>query len=75
MLMLLKKMQDRIVRSISTLIMAAVLLQFALGLANVYFYLPIQVAVAHNAGAATLILLMTALLALLNPAMSRDRKV
>ena len=41
--------------------MAALVLQWALGLSTVWFSLPIGVAVAHNGGAALLLGLMVAL--------------
>lgn len=41
------------------LLIAMVALQFCLGLSNVWFGLPLAIAVAHNAGAALLVVLLT----------------
>ena len=48
-------------RPLGVALMAALVLQWALGLSNVWFSLPIGVAVAHNGGAALLLGLMVAL--------------
>jgi cytochrome c oxidase assembly protein subunit 15 len=45
------------------MLLLAVLLQVALGIANVKLGLPLFVAVAHNAGAALLLFLLVSLLA------------
>lgn len=53
-------------------VLAGVLLaQIGLGIANVVFYLPLPVAVAHNGGAALLILALVALNHVLRPAMNQ----
>lgn len=49
------------VRKTGMLMLALVLLQFGLGLANIVLHLPIGIAVAHNGGAALLLLSLVAL--------------
>ena len=46
-------------KGLAGLLLAALVLQVGLGLSNVLFHLPLSIAVAHNAGAALLILSMT----------------
>jgi cytochrome c oxidase assembly protein subunit 15 len=46
-------------RSEGVLLVAMVVLQFCLGLSNVWFGLPLGIAVAHNGGAALLVVLLT----------------
>jgi cytochrome c oxidase assembly protein subunit 15 len=50
-------------------LLAAVSLQFLLGVANVAFSLPLPVAVGHNAGAALLLLVLV----WINAALARSR--
>ena len=49
------------VRGFALAVLAILILQLGLGLANVFFYLPLQVAVAHNFGGALLLLSVVAL--------------
>ncbi|HMM51352.1 MAG TPA: COX15/CtaA family protein [Burkholderiaceae bacterium] len=49
------------VKGLGAALLAMLLLQWLLGLSNVYFSLPIAVAVAHNGGAAVLLALMLTL--------------
>ncbi|MCC7059843.1 MAG: COX15/CtaA family protein [Burkholderiaceae bacterium] len=49
-------------RRLGAVLLAALTLQWVLGLSNVWFSLPIEVAVAHNGGAALLLGLMVTLL-------------
>ena len=51
-------MREPGMRSAGVWLAALVTLQFMLGLANVWFSLPLSLAVAHNAGAAALVVLM-----------------
>jgi cytochrome c oxidase assembly protein subunit 15 len=46
-------------KALAGLLVAALVLQIGLGLSNVLFHLPLPVAVAHNSGAALLLLGMT----------------
>lgn len=55
------------VRGWGTLLLALLLAQLSLGIANVMFNLPLPVAVAHNAGAALLLFAVVSLLARLRP--------
>lgn len=58
---LLRKSQDQNTRLIAGSIIAAVCVQFLLGIANVLFSLPLPVAVAHNGVAALLLLTLVSL--------------
>ncbi len=49
------------VRGVALAVLGILILQLGLGLANVFFYLPLQVAVAHNFGGALLLLSVVAL--------------
>jgi cytochrome c oxidase assembly protein subunit 15 len=60
--LLLWRNPDQRLRYLAYVTWALITLQFALGLANIYFYLPLPVAVAHNFGAACLFLLMLSLI-------------
>lgn len=60
--LLLWRNPDQRLRYLAYITWALITLQFALGLANIYFYLPLPVAVAHNFGAACLFLLMLSLI-------------
>lgn len=66
-LSLLRRAQARGERRLGWLLGAALLLQVGLGIGNVVGHLPLPVAVAHNAGAALLLLVLLVLLHRLNP--------
>lgn len=51
----------RVVKSVGAIIAALLLVQFAVGIANVAFGLPLPLAAAHNAGAALLLLALVVL--------------
>jgi cytochrome c oxidase assembly protein subunit 15 len=53
--------RTKVARSMACLLCAALLVQVALGLSNVFFALPLPVAVAHNACGAMLLLVMVTL--------------
>ena len=55
------KQQDRRLRAFGLAFVLLFLVQFTLGLANVYFFLPLPVAVAHNLGGACLFVLTMSL--------------
>lgn len=55
------------VRTAAVLLGVMLLVQISLGLSNVYFHLPLGVAVAHNGGAALLLIMLLNLLHVLNP--------
>ncbi|MBL8251078.1 MAG: COX15/CtaA family protein [Candidatus Competibacter sp.] len=63
---LLKAGPSRAVRLTGGLVAALLVAQLALGIANVLLFLPLPVAVAHNGGAALLLLALVALNHLLN---------
>ena len=48
-------------KKLAFLVSLALLVQVSLGLSNVYWHLPLAVAVAHNAGGALLLLTLVAL--------------
>jgi cytochrome c oxidase assembly protein subunit 15 len=52
---------------LAMMISAALLLQISLGIANVWLYLPLPLAVAHNGGAALLLMLCVSALAQVKP--------
>lgn len=64
---LLLKLPAPAVRRVAWAMIALVLLQFSLGIANVLLSLPLAVAVAHNGGAAALLLALVALNHVLHP--------
>lgn len=53
---LLKQAHSKIIRHSAWLLVILLILQFSLGLSNVIFHLPLNIAVAHNGGAALLML-------------------
>jgi cytochrome c oxidase assembly protein subunit 15 len=53
--------KDRRLRAFGLAFVLLFLVQFTLGLANVYFFLPLPVAVAHNLGGACLFVLTMSL--------------
>ncbi len=60
-LVMLIKQQYRDFRTLGAVLLVVLLAQVALGISNVVFSLPLAVAVAHNAGAALLLLTMVTL--------------
>jgi heme a synthase len=54
-------LRERAVRGMGVLVIAAVLAQIALGVANVLLSLPLPLAVAHNAGAAVLVMVLVSI--------------
>ena len=65
--------EARAVRRVGWCILAVLLVQFALGVSNVVGGLPLGVAVAHNAGAAVLLLTLVTLVYLTRPIRTSDR--
>ena len=53
---LLKQAHTKLIKQSAWLLIILLTLQFSLGLSNVIFHLPLKVAVAHNGGAALLML-------------------
>ncbi len=53
---LIKRGQTPLIKRCASLLLALLTVQFCLGLANVIFHLPLNIAVAHNGGAALLML-------------------
>ncbi len=51
----------RKVRLLTLMVLAALFIQLVLGISNVLFYIPLPVAVAHNAGGALLLLMLVTL--------------
>lgn len=66
-LSILLKREYRSVHSVALMILTMLLVQISLGISNVIFVLPLPVAVAHNAGAAILLLTMVTLTHVLRP--------
>lgn len=64
---LARQASSRPLRPLGLAVLAAVLVQVSLGISNVVFMLPLPVAVAHNAGAAILLLTMVTLNAVVRP--------
>lgn len=56
--LLLRGEHSRLLRNTAGVLLAVLAIQIALGIANVLLYLPLPLAVAHNAGAALLLLVM-----------------
>ena len=61
-----------VMRRFAQALSIALLVQFALGLSNVYWHLPLAVAVAHNAGGAMLLIVLVTLNYFLSLAKTRD---
>jgi cytochrome c oxidase assembly protein subunit 15 len=59
--LLLRKNKNKVLRNISYLILGFLLIQISLGIANVLMFLPVQLAVSHNAFAALLLLSLVTL--------------
>jgi cytochrome c oxidase assembly protein subunit 15 len=60
-LLLYKRAASRMIRSLSTLVALVLGVQILLGVSNIVYSLPLAVAVAHNAVAACLLLVMVML--------------
>jgi len=66
-LVVLRRARTGLERGMGIAVAAALLLQLGLGIANIHGHLPLAVAVAHNGGAALLLITLVSLIHLLTP--------
>ncbi len=72
--MVLRRGESRVHKAVGTMIATLLLVQITLGISNVVAHLPLPVAVAHNGGAALLLLSLLALIHILYPITLADRQ-